>query len=237
MQKNSFIVLLLVLLFSQEKIAAQNNLSLKEAVTIAIQNSYDIKLVENNLSIAQNNNNYGVAGGLPTVTANGTNNNTLTTINQTFPDASRNTTRSGVDGSTLNGGLTATMILFNGYRIAATKDRLESIQKQTEAALQVQMLNTSSTVMQQYYNVIRQVAFLKTIEKSIEVERIIKCRLQEAIIGIIETIGITATDSQMIFTLINKEGTKLSAVEILSAKPSWNITVKSPSNDVEKERT
>jgi hypothetical protein len=75
------------------------------------------------------------------------------------------------------------------------------------------------------------------IEKSIEVERIIKCRLQEAIIGIIETIGITATDSQMIFTLINKEGTKLSAVEILSAKPSWNITVKSPSNEVEKERT
>jgi outer membrane protein TolC len=167
MQKISFIVLLLGLLFSQE-INAQNNLSLKEAVTIAIQNSYDIKLVENNLSIAQNNNNYGVAGGLPTVTANGTNNNTLTTINQTFPDASRNTTRSGVDGSTLNGGLTATMILFNGYRIVATKDRLESIQKQTEAALQVQMLNTSSTVMQQYYNVIRQLAFLKTIEKSIE---------------------------------------------------------------------
>lgn len=167
MQKISFIVLLLGLLFSQE-INAQNNLSLKEAVTIAIQNSYDIKLVENAASIAKNNNNYGVAGGLPTVTANGTNNNTLTTINQTFPDPSRNTTRSGVDGSTLNGGLTATMILFNGYRIAATKDRLESIQKQTEAVLQTQMLNTSSTVMQQYYNVIRQVAFLKTIEKSIE---------------------------------------------------------------------
>ena len=73
-----------------------------------------------------------------------------------------------MDGSTLNGGLTATMILFNGYRIAATKDRLESIQKQTEAALQTQMLNTSSTVMQQYYNVVRQQAFLKTIEKSIE---------------------------------------------------------------------
>ena len=168
MQKNSFIVLILVLLFSKEKIAAQNNLSLKEAVTIAIQNSYDIKLVENSLSIAKNNNNYGVAGGLPTVTATGTNNNTLTTISQTFPDPSRNTTRSGVDGSTLNGGLSATMILFNGYRIVATKDRLESIQKQTEAVLQTQMLNTSSIVMQQYYNVIRQLAFLKTIEKSIE---------------------------------------------------------------------
>jgi outer membrane protein len=109
MQKISFIVLLFGLLFSQE-INAQNNLSLKEAVTIAIQNSYDIKLIENAASIAKNNNNYGVAGGLPTVTVNGTNNNTLNTISQTFPDASRNTTRSGVDWSTLNGGLTATMI-------------------------------------------------------------------------------------------------------------------------------
>jgi outer membrane protein len=168
MQKNSFILLLLALAFSQEKLAAQNNLSLKEAVTIAIQNSYDIKLVENNLTIAKNNNNYGVAGGLPTVTATGNNNNTLTTINQTFPDPSRNTTRNGVDGTTLNGGLTATMILFNGYRVAATKERLASIEKQSAAALQTQMLNTSSTVMQQYYNVIRQAAFLKTIEKSIE---------------------------------------------------------------------
>ena len=168
MQKISFIIFILVFIFSQKNITAQNNLSLKEAVTIAVQNSYDIKLVENSSSIAKNNNNYGVAGGLPTVTANGVNNNNLSTIRQTFPDASRNTTRSGVDGSTLNGGLTATMILFNGYRIAATKDRLESIQKQTEAALQIQLLNTSSTVMQQYYNVIRQVAFLKTIEKSIE---------------------------------------------------------------------
>lgn len=168
MQKQHFIVLLLALAFSQEKLAAQNNLSLKEAVTIAVQNSYDIKLVENSATIAKNNNNYGVAGGLPTVTATGNNNNTLTTINQTFPDPTRNTTRNGVDGTTLNGGLTATMILFNGYRVAATKDRLASIEKQTAAALQTQMLNTSSTVMQQYYNVIRQAAFLKTIEKSIE---------------------------------------------------------------------
>lgn len=183
MQKHHFVFLLLGLAFSQEKLAAQNKLSLKDAVTTAIQNSYDIKLVENNVSIAKNNNNYGVAGGLPTVTATGNNNNTLTTINQTFPDPSRNTTRNGVDGTTLNGGLTATMILFNGYRVAATKDRLASIEKQTTAALQTQMLNTSSTVMQQYYNVIRQAAFLKTIEKSIEAseERVAIVKTRQAV--------------------------------------------------------
>jgi hypothetical protein len=74
------------------------------------------------------------------------------------------------------------------------------------------------------------------ILNSIKIVEIIKNRLQEAIIGIIETQDITATDSQMIFMLINKEGTKLSAVEILSAKPAWNIPVKSPSREIEKYR-
>ncbi len=74
------------------------------------------------------------------------------------------------------------------------------------------------------------------IEHSIRVIKIIKNRLKEAIIGIIETENITATDSQMIFMLINKEGAKLSAVEILSAKPAWNIPIKTPSKDLEKFR-
>jgi hypothetical protein len=74
------------------------------------------------------------------------------------------------------------------------------------------------------------------IENSIKVIIIIKNRLKESIIGIIETENITATDSQMIFMLINKEGAKLSAVEILSAKPAWNIPIKTPSRDIEKYR-
>jgi outer membrane protein TolC len=147
---------------------AQKVLSLNEAIQTALKNSYDIQLVENNLAIAKNNNNYGVAGGLPTITNTSTNNNTLTTINQTFPDANRNTSRNGVDGSTLNTGLNANMILFNGYRVQATKSRLESLQTQNKFLLESQLLNTISIVMQQYYNVVRQQAFLKTIEKSIE---------------------------------------------------------------------
>lgn len=147
---------------------AQKNLSLNEAIQTALKNSYDIQLVENNLSIAKNNNNFGVAGGLPTITNNSSNNNTLTTINQTFPDANRNTSRNGVDGSTLNNGLNASMLLFNGYRVQATKSRLESLQTQNKFLLESQLLNTISTVMQQYFNVVRQQAFLKTIEKSIE---------------------------------------------------------------------
>jgi outer membrane protein TolC len=181
MQKSRILLVVLAIVFSK-LINAQEKLSLSEAVKIAVQNSYDIKLVENTAAIAKNNNSYGVAGGLPTLSSTINNNNTQSTINQTFPDPSRNTTRSGVEGTTVNGSLNVSMILFNGFRVAATKDRLESIEKQSAATLQNQMLNTSSIVMQQYYNVVRQEAYLKTILKSIEASEqrvaIVKTRQQ-----------------------------------------------------------
>ena len=181
MQKNRFLLVLLAIVISNV-ISAQEKLSLADAVKIAVQNSYDIKLVENTVAVAKNNNSYGVAGGLPTVSSSATNNNTSSTIHQTFPDPSRNTTRSGVEGTTVNGSLNVSMILFNGFRVAATKDRLESLEKQSAATLQNQLLNTSSVVMQQYYNVVRQEAYLKTIQKSIEASEqrvaIVKTRQQ-----------------------------------------------------------
>ena len=183
MQKlTSLFLILCFLVLATTNATAQKNLSLNEAIQTALKNSYDIQLVENNLAIAKNNNNFGVAGGLPTITNTSTNNNTLTTINQTFPDASRNTSRNGVDGSTLNSAVNASMILFNGYRVQATKSRLESLQTQNKFLLESQLLNTISTVMQQYYNVVRQQAFLKTIQKSIEASQqrldIVKTRQQ-----------------------------------------------------------
>lgn len=41
-------------------------------------------------------------------------------------------------------------------------------------------------------------------------------------IGVIEVKNLSASDSQKIFEIINSEGEKLTAVEILPAKPSWN---------------
>ena len=172
MQKSiSLFFILCFVVLANTSTHAQKTLSLNEAIQTALKNSYDIQLVENNLAIAKNNNNIGVAGGLPTITNTTTNNNTLTTINQTFPDANRNTSRNGVDGSTLNNGLNASMLLFNGYRVQATKSRLASLETQNKSLLESQLLNTISIVMQQYYNVVRQQAFLKTIQKSIETSK------------------------------------------------------------------
>ena len=49
-------------------------------------------------------------------------------------------------------------------------------------------------------------------------------------IGLIEVKNLKSVDAQKIFNIINSEGTKLSAVEILSAKPSWNVKINNPNS-------
>ncbi len=51
-------------------------------------------------------------------------------------------------------------------------------------------------------------------------------------IGLIEVKNLKAADSQKIFNLINSKGSPLKPVEILSARPKWNIAIESPSSEV-----
>jgi outer membrane protein TolC len=163
-------------------VEAQQVISLNEAIKTALKNSYDIQLVENSLAIAKNNNDLGVAGALPTVAATANDNKTTSTLQQQYTDPTRNTTKSGVDGTNITAGLTASVVLFNGYRIMATKDRLAALEKQNQSLLEAQLLNTTSLVMQQYFNIVCQQAYLKTIDKSIEASQqrldIVKTRQQ-----------------------------------------------------------
>lgn len=69
------------------------------------------------------------------------------------------------------------------------------------------------------------------IVKRFEILDLIETKIQETKIGFIELSGTDASDAQTIFKIINSEGTPLKAVEILSAKPSWNIKINNPSEN------
>ncbi len=168
MQKIYSSLVVLFVLTQGLTVSAQQTITLKDAIETTLKNSYEIKLVENTTTIAKNNNDFGVAGALPTITATGSDNKTASTIQQKFADPTRNTTKPGVSGNTINGGVTAAITIFNGYRIQTTKERLAMLENQSNSFLQTQIQNTTATVMQQYYNIVRQQAYLTTIEKSIE---------------------------------------------------------------------
>jgi hypothetical protein len=59
--------------------------------------------------------------------------------------------------------------------------------------------------------------------------------LMNSKIGLIEVKGLLSVDAQKIFNIINTGGTQLTAVEVSSAKPSWNIEIKNPSTKQSEE--
>lgn len=69
----------------------------------------------------------------------------------------------------------------------------------------------------------------EAIKERILIVEKIDSLLTNSKIGVIEVKNLTPSDSQKIFNIINSEGEKLTAVEILSAKPHWNIIVDNPS--------
>lgn len=150
---------------------AQQKLSLTDAINTALQNSYDIQLARNSVEISNINNHIGVAGGLPVVSATGNDNEQVTSINQKFADAARDTKRDNVSSNNLTVGLTGSFLLFNGYRVVSTKKRLEELQQQNQQLLSVQIQNTIAAVTTKYFDVVRQQSYLKTIAQSIEVSK------------------------------------------------------------------
>lgn len=160
------LVLFLVLSFGKP-LLAQQTLTLSDAINIALKNSLDIQFAKNNLSISAISDDKGFAGGLPVVSATITDNEQVVSINQKFSDPTRDTKRPNVGTNNLTAGVTASMVLYNGNRITATKKRLEEIKGLNQQVLATQIQNTIAAVMTRYYDVVRQQDFLKTIYQSI----------------------------------------------------------------------
>lgn len=164
---------LLLFLFSVAafNVYAQQKITLTDAINIALKNSYDIQLAQNNIEISNISNSYGYAGGLPVVSGTASDNEQITSINQKFPDPTRDTKRNNVATNNLAVGVTGSVLLYNGMRVQATKKRLEELQQQNQQVLAIQIQNTIAAVMSKYYDIVRQQYLLKAINRTIEVSK------------------------------------------------------------------
>jgi outer membrane protein len=166
--KSIFLILLPSLPFLAE---AQQQITLKNAIDTALRNNYDIQISKNYVEIARMNNTYGVAGGLPYVSAIAGNNASSTTIKQTFNDETPEFNISNKGENAINAGVSAGIVLFNGFKITATKERLSRLQKLSEIQLNQQIQNTIADIMFSYFDIIRQSNYLNIIQNSLDVSR------------------------------------------------------------------
>lgn len=162
--KNKFIVL--ILLFAGIQLQAQDLLKLEDAVKIALENNYDIKLAANNLKIDETNSSAGNSGMLPNVTANVVNNNSLQNITQTQSDGSQKSL-DGAKNLSLNYGVSLDWTVFDGMKMFAKREQLKVLQKQGEAELKMTIFTKISDVYATYFDLVQQQKQLAALDTTI----------------------------------------------------------------------
>src|SRR5579871_421304 len=116
--------LFFLLLIGINVVKAQQKLTLDDAVNIALKNNMGIQIGKNNMKIANIYNNYGIAGGLPLVTATGSNTQQLINLRQSYSDPSKNTATDNASSNNLSANVTATELIYNAGRVVTAKKRL-----------------------------------------------------------------------------------------------------------------
>lgn len=146
-------VLLVAITFSVQApaIEVDSTLTETEAVSIALENSFDIKLEKYNMEIAKNNNTLGNAGFLPTVEANASTNKTIQDTELEFASGDGQS-RDGAESTSTNAGVSLNWTIFDGLRMFATKERLEQIEQSNSYILKARIQNTISDVLKAFYN-------------------------------------------------------------------------------------
>jgi outer membrane protein len=145
---------------------AQPVMTLRSAIDSSLKNNFDIRIARNTVEIRSLYNTYGEAGGLPDVNITGSAanapGNTLIQRNSDGEESTVNNVRTG----NVIGGLAASMTLFNGFKVLATKERLKLLENQSQVFLNQQIQNTVAAVMVKYYDIIRQETYLGIVRKS-----------------------------------------------------------------------
>ena len=158
----------LLALFLPTILLAQTPLTLKSAVDSALQNNFDIQIAKNNQAIGRTNNSFGMAGGLPTVSLNAADNASNYNLHQELSSGA-NLDEPSVTSNTISANATASMVLFNGFKVLATKNKLTQLQKQSEIQLNQQIQNTMASVMGSYYSVLKSQSYLAIDQSLLDV--------------------------------------------------------------------
>jgi outer membrane protein len=168
MKKHFIYILALGLLCFNPKLYAQEKLTLQEAVSIALKNNYDIKLVSNDLAIAHNNVNLGNAGILPSVTGTFSTGGSRQNTVQTQASGTQRVT-DGARSTNMGYGVGLDWTIFDGFKMFATYDKLKAFEKQGEVNAKGVILTTISQVVNAYYDLVKQQQLVIAADSAIDV--------------------------------------------------------------------
>lgn len=171
MKRHLFYSLAVLILCCTQIAKGQDTLRLEDAVATALKNNYDIRLVNNEVTIAKNNVNIGNSGLLPSLA--GTFNETGSRQNSVQTPATGPERRiDGARNTNMNYGVALDWTIFDGFQMFTNYDRLKELRKQGEVNAKSTILNTISGVINAYYDVARQQKLVKATDSAMLVSRL-----------------------------------------------------------------
>lgn len=149
-----FFFLFLQSLFLNVSLFAQDSLlTAQEAVKIAVENNYGIIISKNNIEIGSINNNWANAGAIPIISATANKVGGVNNLQQNLSNGTV-TRKKGNATENFNAGLEVTWRIFDGFKMFATKERLEELERNGEYAFRKNLNETVYNVITSYYNIV-----------------------------------------------------------------------------------
>lgn len=145
-------------------------LTVQEAVSIALENNYDIRLSKNDLKVDEQNVSLANAGLLPNLSGTFNQNNSIQDSRQVRADG----TEQELDNARNNQmsyGVNLGWTIFDGFRMFARYDQLKTLKKQGEQELKLTVLTRISDVMTTYYDLVQQQQLLKALDTAIVISK------------------------------------------------------------------
>ncbi|MGB2528737.1 TolC family protein [Flagellimonas sp. SN16] len=145
---------------------AQELLTVDEAVKIALENNYQVKMARNDLRMDELSVSPGQAGMLPQVDANISDNNSRQNLSQVRSDGTE-VELDNAKNRNLNYGVALEWTIFDGFRMFANHEQLKETQKLGEAELKQVILTKVGEVLVTYYDLVQQQQQLSALDSTL----------------------------------------------------------------------
>jgi outer membrane protein len=166
MNKISVLFLFLALQLSFAK--AQEQLSLQQAVEIALKNNYSILISKNQALIAKNDFSAGNAGMLPSVSFAASGSEAVNSTKQNYANGLE-VDKHGAKSNNITSGIVLNWTIFDGFNMFASYDKLKELNAMGELNAKMQIENTLAKIIGAYFDVSRQKQLLNALNEAISI--------------------------------------------------------------------
>jgi outer membrane protein len=156
LRSNLFLPLIVSLsLFLPLVISAQKIFTLDSAIAITLKSNYNILLAQNAYKTASNNYAPGIAGMLPTISANATYTASVTNLSQQY-SSGLDVNKSGAVSTTIVPYIGLSWTLFDGTRMFVAYNQLGLLKDEGMLNLKATLEDNIASVIEAYYNIVQQ---------------------------------------------------------------------------------